>query len=79
MQQINWHKSDVPVWGATFAAGLIAAIAFLAQAALSPKAANPIWVLLCSIYASIGTVIATRCRTLLLLDAQTFVRYLPEP
>ena len=68
-RQIYWHKSDAPVWGACFAVGLIAAAVYLMQAAISPKAADPVWVLLCSIYTSVGTVTATRqayCTTLLL-------------
>ena len=61
----------MPVWGACFAVGLIAAIVFLVRASLSPKSADPLWVLLCSIYTSVGTVTAIRqahCTTLVLLD-----------
>ncbi len=57
----------MPVWGACFAVGLIAAIVFLVRASLSPKSADPLWVLLCSIYTSVGTVTAIRqahCKTL---------------
>jgi hypothetical protein len=59
-QQIAWHKADMPVWGALFAGGLVAAAVFLVQAAMSPKIANPWLVLLCSVYTSVGTVTAIR-------------------
>ena len=60
----------MPVWGACFAVGLIAAAVFLVRAALNPKTADPLWLLLCSIYTSVGTVTAIRqahCTTLVLL------------
>ncbi|CAK0744791.1 hypothetical protein CVIRNUC_001574 [Coccomyxa viridis] len=60
VQQIEWHKGDVPVWGALFVIGLCAATAFLVNAAVSPKTANPLLVVLCSIYASLGAVTAIR-------------------
>lgn len=60
VQQIEWHKGDVPVWGATFAIGLVVALAFLLQAAMNPKGANTLLVLACSVYASWGLVTAIR-------------------
>ena len=68
MQQIEWHKGDVPVWGALFVFGLCAATAFLVNAAVSPKTANPLLVVLCSIYASLGAVTAIRQAFLATLD-----------
>ena len=58
-----------------FAVGLIAAAVVLVQAALSPKAAHPVWVLLCSIYTSVGTVTAIRqaYHTTLLLPEDVMV------